>query len=196
MVHLLEFVRDVGTQSQFEFVDQKRRATANESFQRGIDCILKCQIIANGKGTVWCAQHDEVDFAPRPARTFELVSFSGAESARILRLLMSLDHPNAKIIEAVDSGVNWFESAKLRGIRQVKFNGDKQIVPDQNAPPLWARFYEIETMRPIFSGRDGIKKYDISEIESERRNGYAWYGNWGEEVARLYPNWKAKWNSP
>jgi hypothetical protein len=29
---------------------------------------------------------------------------------------------------------------------------------------------------------DGVKKYDIAGIESERRNGYAWYGAWGEQV--------------
>ena len=72
---------------------------------------------------------------------------------------------------------------KLTGIRLVVRDGDKVIVPDPSAPPLWARFYEIETNRPFFCGRDGVKKYDIAEIEAERRNGYAWYGNWGRKEA-------------
>jgi pectate lyase len=42
----------------------------------------------------------------------------------------------------------------------------------------------------MFSGRDGVKKYDNSEIESERRNGYSWYGTWGEAVARRHAEWK------
>jgi hypothetical protein len=31
------------------------------------------------------------------------------------------------------------------------------LVPDKNAT-IWARFYDIETNKPFFSGRGGIKK--------------------------------------
>ena len=44
-------------------------------------------------------------------------------------------------------------------------------------------------MRPIFSGRDSVIKYDIAQIEPERRNGYAWYGGWGSKVAAGYKKW-------
>jgi PelA/Pel-15E family pectate lyase len=64
-------------------------------------------------------------------------------------------------------------------------------VKDPNAPPLWARFYEIGTNRPFFCGRDGVKKYDIAEIESERRNGYAWYGAWPARLPQEFAQWKA-----
>lgn len=40
------------------------------AFQRGIECIVQCQIKLNGKLTVWCAQHDEKDFSSRPGRLF------------------------------------------------------------------------------------------------------------------------------
>ncbi|MFG0295883.1 MAG: pectate lyase, partial [Maioricimonas sp. JB045] len=60
------------------------------------------------------------------------------------------------------------------------------LTPDPDAPPLWARFYEIETNRPIFSDRDGIVKYDIQEIGSERRGGYTWYGTWGTRALKEY----------
>ncbi len=69
------------------------------------------------------------------------------------------------------------------------------IVPDKNAPPLWARFSEIATNRPIFCGRDGVIRYNIAQIEPERRNGYAWYGTWGNDVAVRYSRWKARWDS-
>jgi len=196
MVHLMELLREVATSADYEFVDAERRKAARESFDRGIQCILKCQIVVNGKLTVWCAQHDEIDYRPRPGRTYELVSLSGAESVGVLQLLMRLDHPSPEVVRAVGAGAEWFESAKLTGIRQTRVNGDKVIVKDPTAPPLWARFYEIESNRPIFSGRDGVKKYDLAEIESERRNHYAWYGDWGERVARDYAQWKAKWPNP
>jgi PelA/Pel-15E family pectate lyase len=59
---------------------------------------------------------------------------------------------------------------------------------------LWVRYYEIGTNRPIFCGRDGVVKYDVAQIEAERRNGYAWFGYWPRDLlARDYPAWKAKW---
>jgi len=193
MVRLMWFVREVATSADYQFIDADRRRAAQTAFDRGIQCILKCQISVNGKLTVWCAQHDEVDYSPCPARVYELVSLSGAESAGILWLLMSIDNPGPDVIRAIEAGAQWFESAKLTGIRQVRISGDRVIVKDPNAPPLWARFYEIGTNRPIFAGRDGIKRYDMAEIEAERRIHYAWYGSWGESVARGYVRWKEKW---
>ena len=77
MVRVLETLRKVATSAEFNFVDPPRRQAAQKAFDRGIACILACQIKVNGKLTVWCAQHDEKDFGPRPARKFELVSLSG-----------------------------------------------------------------------------------------------------------------------
>ena len=60
---------------------------------------------------------------------------------------------------------------------------------------MWARFYEIGTDRPIFSDRDGVKKYALSEIGYERRNGYAWLGTWPHRLLETeYPAWKKKVN--
>ena len=80
MRRLLEFLRDVASAEEFRFVADTRRAPARQAFDRGIDCIVKCQVRANGQLTAWCAQHDEVTLEPRPARSYELVSLSGAES--------------------------------------------------------------------------------------------------------------------
>jgi pectinesterase len=193
IVRILRLLHDVSTSSVFDFIDKDRRSSAQKSFDRGIQCILNCQIIVNGKLTVWCAQHDEIDYRPRSGRAYELASLSGSESAGILDLLMSLKNPKPEVIRAVKAGAEWFETVKLSGIRQTKENGNKIIVRDNNAMPLWARFYEIETNRPIFSGRDGIKKYDIVEIDAERRNAYSWYGEWGSSVANNYSKWKEKW---
>jgi len=193
MVRLMNLLRDVADSHDFAFLDSDRRKAARKSFDRGIQCILKCQIIVNGKPTVWCAQHDELDYSPRPARTYELVSLSGSESSGILELLMSLDHPSPEVIRAIKAGAEWYESSKITGIRVVWTGGDRVVREDPNAPVLWARFYEIESNRPMFSGRDGIKKYSLAEIEQERRRGYAWYGSWGDSVAENYAKWKEKW---
>ncbi|MBC8002515.1 MAG: pectate lyase [Opitutaceae bacterium] len=193
MLRLMEFLRDVATDKDFAFIDTERRTKSQAAFDRGIDCIVQSQIKVKGPLTVWCAQHDEITLEPRPARAFELVSLSGSESSGLLLLLMSLEKPSPEVVRAVHAGAKWYETTKLTGLRQEKIDDDKKIIRDPNAPPLWARFYEMETNRPIFSGRDSVKKYDMSEIESERRNGYAWYGSWGVGVAKRYGQWRQQW---
>jgi pectate lyase len=201
MVRLLEFLREVAGSERYGFVDAKRRRAAKEAFGRGIRCILKCQIKVKGKLTAWCAQHDEKDYRPRPGRSYELVSLSGAESVGVVRLLMSLDDPSPEVVRAVRGAARWFESAKLPGIRVVRKKDpkapkgyDKVVVKDPKAAPMWARFYEIGTNRPIFSDRDGVAKHSLAEIGYERRNGYAWLGYWPRDLlAKEYPAWKAKW---
>ena len=193
-VNILEFLRDVGGASDFQFVGQPDREAARGAFDRGIECILKCQIVAKGERTAWCQQHDEKTLEPRPGRTFEPVAITGGESAAIVRLLMSLDHPTPEVIRTVTSACKWYERSKITGLRVERRNGDRVVIADSKAPPMWARFYEIETNRPIFCGRDGVVKYALSEIEPERRNGYSWLGYWPKDLlAQEYPAWRAKW---
>nr|AAW84065.1 pectate lyase [uncultured bacterium] len=201
MVGVLDLLRDVARgDSGYRFVDSDRRARASQAVQKGIECILKCQIVVAGKKTAWCAQHDEVTFAPAPARTYEKISLSGSESVGLIRFLMGIEQPDARVVEAIESAVAWLKQAKLTGIKVVqkadasKPNGfDRVVVEDAQAGPLWARFYEIGTGRPIFSGRDGIVKYSLAEIEHERRTGYGWYTNAPAKLLEQdYPAWQIK----
>lgn len=196
MQHILEFLRDTTRAPEFAFLNAARRKAAADAFDRGLACIVKCQIRVDGRLTVWCAQHDEIDLSPRPARSYELVSLSGAESAGLLQFLMSIEHPSPELVRAVHAGAAWFERSRITGVRGEKVDGDFRLKPDPTAPPLWARFYEIDTNRPFFCDRDGVKKYDIAQIGHERRNGYAWYGNWGEGVAKAYAGWKTRLPAP
>ena len=189
MIRLMEFLRDSTTDKEFSFLDKARRDAAAKAVELGIECIVKCQVVVDGKRTVWCAQHDEVTLAPAMARSYELASLSGSESSGVLQYLMSIEKPSPEVIEAVKGGVAWFESSKIKGIRVEKVDGDRQVIRDENADPVWARFYELGTNRPFFCDRDGVPKYALSEIGSERRNGYSWYGNWGENVAKRYAKW-------
>jgi PelA/Pel-15E family pectate lyase len=200
MVNVMNFIREVARDDRYSFVSADRRAEALKEFDRGIQCILKCQIAVNGKLTAWCAQHDAIDYSPRPARAFELVSLSGSESVGIVRLLMSLDHPDAATIAAIEGAVAWFESAKIKGRKLVEVDDekssdgmDRRLVEDPDAAPMWARFYEIGTNRPFFCDRDGIVKYQLSEIGYERRNNYSWLGVWPAKLlGNEYPQWKRK----
>jgi PelA/Pel-15E family pectate lyase len=104
------------------------------------------------------------------------------------------------VVQAVEGAVAWFEAAKISGIRverrpdsQSAKGFNKVVVQDPAAPPMWARFYEIGTNRPIFSDRDGVAKHALAEIGYERRNGYNWLDYWPRDLlAKRYPAWKAK----
>lgn len=202
MIGVMRLLRDIARKKPaYAFVDDDRRLKAERAVQKGIECILKTQVVVEGVRTVWCAQHDEVTLAPAPARKFEPASLSGYESVGIVRFLMGIEHPSKTIIEAVEQAVAWFEKTKITGLRWVekpdasKLHGfDRVAVKDSKAGPLWARFYEIGTNRPVFAGRDSRIKYDVSEIEDERRNGYRWYVGEPEElISKAYPAWRKRW---
>lgn len=200
MVRVMEFLREVHDSPVYAFVPEKDRQAAIEAFTKGVDCILKCQILVDGKPTVWCAQHDEVTLKPANARAYELASFSGSESVGITRLLMSLEKPSPEVKRAVEGAVAWFEASRIKGIRidskpdpRSPKGTDKVVVPDPKAPDLWARFYDLKTGKPYFCDRDGIPKPNLADIGYERRNGYSWYGTYAASMLEKdYPDWKKR----
>ncbi len=204
MVNLMNFIREVSTDEQYAFVKKEKRVACAMAFDRGVQCILKCQIKKDGKPTVWCAQHDEIDYSPRPARAFEPTGLSGSESVGIVKLLMSLDHPDDSTAAAIDGAAAWFDRVKITGHKVVKVADDKasggkdrRCVEDAAAPPIWARFYEINSDRPIFSDRDSSILYDYSEIGYERRNGYTWLGDWPQNLLeKELPKWRKAHGKP
>ena len=71
---------------------------------------------------------------------------------------------------------------------------DTVVVENSNAPPVWARFYELGTNRPMFVGRDGVVRYNLGEIDPERRAGYRWYSSAASVLLEKdYPKWQVKW---
>ncbi len=197
MINVLNVLQDIiEKKNGFEVVDPAFIPKAKQAVKRGIECILATQITTNGKLTVWCAQYNKRTLQPEMARKYELVSLSGSESVGITRFLMRVKDPSPVIKKAVIAAVEWFRLVKIEGYKYVDVAApnepkgkDRVILPDAGST-IWARFYEIGTNRPFFSGRDSNKKYDVKEIESERRNGYAWYGTWPEKLLQTdYPEW-------
>jgi pectinesterase len=168
-----------------------------KSFESGIDCILKTQYIQNGKKTVWCAQHDEITLKPAKARAYELPSLSGQESVGLVILLMDIEKPDSSVINAVDAAMAWFENNRIKDYRLERFinsdgKPDLKMVKSNNGPDLWGRFCDLNTNRAFVCDRDGIVKYDISEIGYERRTGYGWYTSDPERLIKRYNSWKEK----
>jgi PelA/Pel-15E family pectate lyase len=201
MTNAMSVLRDVSAgRAPFEFVDAARRRRAADAIGKGLEIVLRTQIVERGRRTGWCQQYDEVSLEPAGARSYEHPSIASRETVTIVRYLMALDHPETPVVTAVDAAVSWLREVEITGVRVDRRpdpagpNGyDVVVVPDPAAPPVWARFYQIGTDRPIYSGRDGVIKFALAEIEIERRAGYSWIGPYATGLlASDYGAWKAR----
>jgi|WetSurMetagenome_2_1015567.scaffolds.fasta_scaffold00041_54 PelA/Pel-15E family pectate lyase len=200
IVNILRLLREINSGNPLfkEITDPQYLGRSVKAYNKGIEIILKTQIIVNGKPTVWCAQHDEKTLLPAPARSYELVSFSGGESTDIILFLMEIPDPSPAIKASVQGAVEWLDKHRLKNTRWDYFvnaegKRDRRIVSDPAAGDLWARFYDLDTQEPYVCDRDGIKKKTLEEIGYERRTGYSWYTDGPAEVFKKYPAWKEKW---
>jgi PelA/Pel-15E family pectate lyase len=207
MTGIMTMLKDIlDNKPYYSFVDSARREKARLAFDKGLDCILKCQINDNGILTAWCQQHDEINLAPAWARAYEPPSICNRESAPVVSFLMSIDKPSPEVIKSVQAAVKWFEDSKIKGIRIEEFNApeintglrilktDRRVVEDKSAPPTWARFYEIGTHRPLFSNRKSELLYSMAEVDRERR-AYGWYTDQPQAVLDQFPTWQKKWSA-
>ena len=206
MIGVMRLLKEITQeQSKFRWVKPAERERCRQALARALRVVLDCQIVVDGKKTAWCQQHDHKTLKPVKARSYELPSISGGESVKIVRFLMEQERPNAEIVAAVEEAVAWFRRSAINGIRIERFDidpvkdgnkvieQDVRVVRDTNAKPVWARFYEVDTNRPFFCNRDGIKVYTLAEVTLERRTGYSWYN---DAPARLleenYPKWRKR----
>ena len=205
MVNTMEMLRDIYLQKapfDGKLTDKALRQKAIKAFNKGVECILKCQIVKDGKPTVWCQQHDRVTFEPRPARAFELSSYSSNESARIVAMLMEIPNPSEEIKRAIRGAMQWFDTYKLTGLKVVR-KGEfgspfrtTELVKDPDATtPLWARYYDLEHCEPFVCDRDGVPRRHLWEIGTERRNGYSWYSERSAFIYPLYEKWADKYDA-
>lgn len=192
IANVLNIMLNISTQSKgFEVVNKEYIAKAEDAVKRGLDCILKTQVMQNGKLSIWAAQYDQHTLKPAKARSFEPASLSTSESVGIVRFLMRLKNPSPQVKSAITKAVEWFEKTKIVGYRFDKLPDvrDKGLIKDENSV-IWARFYDFDTNTPIFGDRDNSIKTSVTEISMERRYGYSWYGNFAEKLlASEYPKW-------
>lgn len=197
---LLGEIRD--KRAPFDGFDDLIRERSGQAVNMGLQIILRTQLRRDGKLTGWCQQYDEETLAAAKARTYELPSVSGLETAAIVSYLMKIERPDEATIRAIDSAMAWLIESQIKGLRVEQrpdpagpAGYDVVATPDAAAPPVWARFYDIQTNRPMFVGRDGVIKATLAEIEIERRTGYNYYGTWPRDaIESQYPAWKVRLN--
>ena len=187
IVNVMRLLGDVAT-GRFAFVPEETRLQAEGAVTRGLRCIGATQIVEHGVRTIWAQQHDPLTLVPVSARAYELAGLSGRESAAVVAYLMSLKTTSPDIAEAVHAAATWFRDHEIRGYDYDVKGGLRKVT---GGGPLWARIYEPGTGKPIFSNRDGIKRYDWSEL-SDRRFGYTWYTKEPAAVLSDYEEWAVR----
>jgi PelA/Pel-15E family pectate lyase len=191
VINVLGLLRDVSlATNEFAFVPASARAHAAASVTRGIDCILATQIVVDGHRTVWCQQHDPLTLQPASGRNYEMPSQVSSESAQIMMFLMQQPNPGPQVVAAVRAAAAWFEKTKIPDVAfQRADDGERRLVPSPGDGPLWARYYQIGTDRPIFGDRDKTIHDNVDEISRERRFGYAWYRSDPQRALEQYALW-------
>ena|GEM_PF-1705577 len=206
MPGVLTFLRKVAAGDYpFDYLDEKLRRQAARAVVKGDALLLDLQVRIDGKRTGWAGQYHEEILQPAKGRAYELPGILAWETVPVLEYLMSIPTPSKNVVEAVNGGAAWLESASLSGFRidRVKAasqrfdfhnaNYDLVVVDDAAAKPIWARFYDLETSEPFLANRDGKRVSQLSEVDVERRTGYSWYGYWPAKFLETeYPAWQQK----
>jgi len=208
LIGVIELLKKiVDNNPEFSFIGDPLRKEVIRAYEKGIECILNTQIFEKGRLTAWCQQHNEIDLKPAWARAYEPPSICNGESAEIVLFLMDLKNPEKRIIESVQGAVKWFSDSKIYNTKVNTVPAppeksvwktstiDRVVVFDSLAPPIWTRYYELVTEKPLFSDRNGKFLYSLAEVSRERRSGYSWYTYAPQVILDKYPDWQKRVNS-
>ena len=131
--------------------------------RRGGDFILLAQMPE--PQPAWAQQYN-ARMEPAWARRFEPASITGGESVGACRTLIDLylATGDAKYLRAVDAAVKWYRRSAI-------------------APGKWARFYELQTNRPLYF----TKEYKLTYSDADLPTHYSFQSSYGvESMIRYY----------
>ena len=188
-LELLEAV--AGGEGPFAFVPGRLRKRAGASVARGLECVLATQIVESGHRTVWAQQHDAFTLQPVAGRNYEPPAQCSSESADLLLFLMRLPKPSPAMIGAIHAAAAWFQKTAIHDKAYGRGPDGGRLTPASGGKPIWARFYEIGTGRPIFADRDKSIHDNVEELSRERRMGYSWYNSVPQDALDRYAQWSA-----
>ena len=200
MLHAVEILHNVAAGApDFLFLPRKLVRRAGPAAERGIRCLLRLQIVEQGVKTAWAQQYDALTLEPTSARNYEMAALTSDESFPVVEFFMSLPDPTPAEVAAVHSAAEWFKRVEIYGYRfgSGNFFADRRspegrkLVAVAGAGPIWSRFYQIGTDKPIFGDRDKTIHDDVNDLSRERRNGYSWFNSEGIAVLAQYKTWAA-----
>jgi PelA/Pel-15E family pectate lyase len=191
MVQVMETMRRLAEgRDEYAFVSAGIRAQAAEAYKRALKCVFATQITSGGKLTVWAQQYDALTLKPTSARDYEMPAECSSESDDILMMLMDdLPNPSSQEQCAIRAAAAWFKKTAIYGQTYGPTANGRGLIPKAGAGPIWARYYQIDTDKPIFGDRDKSIHDDLSELSSERRNGYGWFSSEPQTALDGFEKW-------
>jgi PelA/Pel-15E family pectate lyase len=106
---------------------------------------------------------------------------------------MRIPNPSPRVIVSIESGAAWLKSVAIEGQVWTGSRSDsagRHLEPHPGVAPIWARFYDITTNKPIFGDRDKTIHDDVADLSLERRNGYAWFSSAPQQALDAYIAWR------
>jgi PelA/Pel-15E family pectate lyase len=203
----LTLLQDIAEQREpYASLDAATHARATQALKSGEDCLLQLQGRQGEKLAGWAGQYDPETLEPVQGRTFELPSIAAQETVYILYYLMSVENPSPEIVAAVDGGVTWLREVAIPGKRLEQYDlaepvefpyhtadYDRRLVDDRDAPPLWARFYDLQDNSVVLANRDSVRVEKYQDVSQERRTGYHWFGTWGQTLVETdHAAWRCR----
>ena len=197
MTHVLELLLAVSKgEKLFAFADEPLKQRARAAFDKGVACLAAMQVKTGGKHTVWCAQHHPLTLEPVKARLKEPPSLSGGESANLVKFLMRSGPVTPEVVTMIESAMAWFDSHRITGLRKTKnAAGRTDYVTDPASTEVhWARFYDLQTGKPIFAGADdGIVYGSFSEMAAKNKVAYDFFSSRPRELfEKELPRWNKR----
>ena len=197
MLHALEVLLAMSKgDAPFTFLDAAIRQRGAAAFEKGIACLVACQVRVAGKPTVWCAQHDPLSLAPVAARLKEPPSLSGAESAEMLKFMMREVPLTPAVISTIRTGIAWLTEHRIQGLRKIRTAAGKtDYVPDASSTEIyWARFYDVQTGQPIFAGAQDGKIYaSFHEMAQHNKVAYDYFTTKPADLAgKEFERWEKR----
>lgn len=198
MVRVVALLQDVAEGREgLDALTPRYGERARAAAARGLEALLRLQVVLDGTPTIWAAQYDEASLQPAKARAYELPSLAVSESVNVVRLLMKQPQPDARTVAAIEAATAWLDAHRLRDVALQRVEDPAQDtgrdvrVVASPGDSLWARFYTLDTQQPLFVDRDS-QPVAFEQMPNERRVGYAWYGSWPENLlAKELPRWRA-----
>ncbi|MBQ7158682.1 MAG: pectate lyase [Treponema sp.] len=211
MTGTMTLLRDIADGlPQYAFLGKKAQAEAKAAYDKAIQCVLKTQIkIKQSDGsellTAWCQQHDHETLQPMWARAFEPPSITTGESVELVLMLMDDPNPSEELKKCIVAACEFLQrdDLVLKGKKIVRKSAEgglsdlgqytdyeQVMVDDPNAPALWARMYDMQTLKPVWCDRNRKICDTFNDMSKERRNGYSYTGTWVKKIREPYAAWR------
>lgn len=192
MPRILELLQAIAQNPRdYEFIAAPLREQAAAALAAGIRCVLKTQVVQDGRPTAWCSQHDALTLQPAAARKMEPATLSGLESADVLGFLMTIQQRQPEVVTAIEGGLAWLDRVKITGLTKANRDGKTTYEPDPASTKIyWARFYDLKTGKPVFPGRDGVVYESFAAMAAHNKLGYDYYST---QPGSILKNGQKKW---